>query len=252
MKNYKIVLAYDGSRYNGWQKQGNTGNTVQEKLEGILERIGGAPTEIFGSGRTDGGTHAKGQVANFHMDFDGTAEALMEQINGSLSEDIAVLSIEEVDSRFHSRLSAKAKTYEYTIWHSTRPPVFARKYVFWCKESLDLEKMKVAAEAFLGVHDFKSFCANKRMKKSTVREIYDITFTTVGESTTISYTGNGFLYQMIRILTGTLIEVGEGKRDMSQLPEVLSGLTREGAGFTAPSRGLCLKEVFYEEGLEKA
>lgn len=251
MKNYKMILAYDGSRYNGWQKQGNTDNTIQEKLEGILSRIGGKPIEISGSGRTDAGTHAVGQVANFHMHWEGTAAELMEAINLSLSEDIAVLSMEEVNPRFHSRLSAQAKTYEYTIWHSTRPPVFSRKYVFWCKEPLNLEKMKEAAQVFLGEHDFKSFCANKRLKKSTVRKIHDITFTTVGNETTISYTGNGFLYQMIRILTGTLIEVGEGKREISTLGQVLSACDREVAGFTAPPRGLCLKEVFYEEGLEK-
>ena len=245
MKNFKVVLAYDGGRYNGWQKQGNTENTIQEKLEKILSSIAGTKTEVFGSGRTDAGTHALGQVMNFHMDWDKTAEELLDTLNGRLPEDIAGLSIEEMPPRFHSRLSAKAKTYSYTLWNSTKPPVFLRKYAFWCRGPLNLKAMEQAAEAFRGSHDFKSFCANKRMKKSTVRKIYDIRFSAEGEKITIEFYGNGFLYQMVRILTGTLIEVGEGKRSAEDMEAILRAEDREKAGFTAPSRGLCLKEVFY-------
>ncbi|WP_313529662.1 tRNA pseudouridine(38-40) synthase TruA [Anaerotignum sp.] len=248
MKNYKIMLAYDGGRYNGWQKQGNTDNTIQEKLEGILTALAGCPTEVYGSGRTDAGTHAYGQVANFHMDWTGTKEELMDSINGKLPEDIAVLSIEIMHPRFHSRLSAKAKIYEYTIWNSKRPPVFDRKYVFWCENPLNVDRMGEASKFFLGEHDFKSFCANKRMKKSTVRKIYDIQFYCTEDKITIAFHGNGFLYQMVRILTGTLIEVGEGKCKPEEIPSILTALDREKAGFTAPAKGLTLKEVFYEEG----
>lgn len=248
MKNYKIILAYDGGRYNGWQKQGNTDNTIQEKLEGILTALAGCPTEIYGSGRTDAGTHAYGQVANFHMNWLGTPEKLMDSINEKLPEDIAVLFIQAVSPKFHSRLSAKAKIYEYTIWNSKKPPVFDRKYVFWCQKSLDIEKMKTASKFFLGEHDFKSFCANKRMKKSTVRQIYDIQFYCSVDKVTIAYYGNGFLYQMVRIMTGTLIEVGEGKYKPEEIPLILEALDRKKAGFTAPAKGLALKEVFYEEG----
>lgn len=251
MKNYKMVLAYDGGRYNGWQKQGNTDNTIQEKLEGIVSALAECPIEVYGSGRTDGGTHAYGQVANFHMNWKGTAKELMDCINGKLPEDMAVLSLESVDSRFHSRLSAKAKTYEYTIWNSKRPPVFERKYVFWCEKPLNVERMKEASKAFLGEQDFKSFCANKRMKKSTVRKIYDIQFICTEDKIIIAYHGNGFLYQMVRIMTGTLIEVGEEKKDPKEIPSILAALDREKAGFTAPSKGLALKEVFYEEGQEE-
>ncbi|MCQ4937072.1 tRNA pseudouridine(38-40) synthase TruA [Anaerotignum propionicum] len=250
MKNYKMILAYDGGRYNGWQKQGNTDNTIQEKLEGIVSALGGCPIEVFGSGRTDAGTHAYGQVANFHMEWNDSTLRLMDTINERLPEDISVLSLEEVPSRFHSRLSAKAKTYEYTIWNSKKPPVFERKYVFWCDKPLDVEQMQVAAKLFLGEHDFKSFCANKRMKKSTVRKIYQIDFHCSEDKITISYHGNGFLYQMIRILTGTLIEVGEGKRQPHEIPAIFAALDREKAGFTAPAKGLALKEVYYGERQE--
>lgn len=251
MKNYKMILTYDGGRYNGWQKQGNTDNTIQAKIEGIISTLAGCPIEVFGSGRTDAGTHAYGQVANFHMNWNGTEEELMDCINQKLTEDIAVLSLEEVNPRFHSRLSAKAKTYEYTIWNSKKPPVFERKVVFWCEKPLNVEKMKEAAKAFIGEHDFKSFCANKRLKKSMIRNIYEIQFLCTEDKITIAYHGDGFLYQMVRIITGTLIEVGEGKRNPEEIPSILAALDREKAGFTAPAKGLALKEVFYEEGLEQ-
>ena len=247
MKNYKIVLAYDGTRYNGWQKQGNTDNTIQEKLERILKDICGQETEVFGSGRTDAGTHATGQVINFHMNWTGTAKELLDTFNAKLPEDIAGLSIEEMQPRFHSRLSAKAKHYSYSIWKGKRSPVFERKYVFRCEDDLNIEAMEQAASDFIGEHDFKSFCANKRMKKSTVRTIYDIVFEETEDKLTLHFYGNGFLYQMVRILTGTLIEVGEGKRKADEMAAILQAESREAAGFTAPSRGLFLREVFYEE-----
>ena len=141
MKTYKMVLCYDGSRYNGWQKQGNTDNTLQEKLEKILTEIAGVETEIAGSGRTDAGTHAKGQVASFRMDWKRTAAELLTEINGRLPEDVGALSLEEAEPRFHARLNAKAKRYVYTIWTGEMPPVFWRKYSFWCKDKLDEEAM---------------------------------------------------------------------------------------------------------------
>lgn len=253
MKNYKIVLSYDGTRYNGWQKQGNTENTIQERLERVLFALCGQETEVFGSGRTDAGTHATGQVINFHIDWQETAAELLDAVNERLPEDIAGLSIAEVSPRFHSRLSAQGKHYAYTIWKSKRPPVFERKYVFRCGEGLDTGAMKAAAQAFIGTHDFRSFCANKRMKKSTVREIYDIVFEETEEKLILHFYGNGFLYQMVRILTGTLIEVGEGKKKAADMAAILSAENREAAGFTAPAKGLCLREVFYEkwEGGEK-
>lgn len=247
MKNYKIVLSYDGGRYNGWQKQGNTENTIQGKLEQVLSEIAGEAVEVNGSGRTDAGTHALGQVANFKMRWHKTAEELRIKIQKALSEDMALHTIEEMPPRFHSRLSATAKTYEYRIWMGNTPPVFWRRYVFWCEKPLDVDKMQAAAQAFIGTHDFMSFCANKRIKKSTARQITSITFAEEGKQLCISFTGNGFLYQMVRILVGTLIEVGEGKKAVGDMPQILEAKNREDAGFTAPSRGLFLKEVFYEE-----
>lgn len=251
MKNFKMVLCYDGSRYNGWQKQGNTAHTLQETLERILEEIAGTDTEVFGSGRTDAGTHALGQTANFHMDWKQDTEALRGAINARLPEDIGVCALEEVDDRFHARLHAKAKRYVYTIWTGDMPPVFWRKYSFWCRERLDEEAMRQAASVFVGTHDFKSFCANKRMKKSTVRTIYDISLRKEGQRLILSFTGNGFLYQMVRILMGTLLEVGEGKRKPSDMAEILAAKNREAAGFTAPSRGLMLERVFYETDMKE-
>lgn len=247
MQNYKMVLCYDGGRYDGWQKQGNTDNTIQARLEAILTDIAGVETEIFGSGRTDAGTHALGQTANFRMDWSGTSKELMSAVQERLPEDIGVLSLEEAEPRFHARLNAKAKTYVYTVWMGEMPPVFWRKYSFWCKKELDLAAMEQAASAFLGTHDFKSFCANKRMKKSTVRTIYSIEMTQEGHALRIRYTGNGFLYQMVRILTGTLIEVGEGKKAPAQMEDILKAENREVAGFTAPAKGLLLEKVYYED-----
>ncbi len=247
MKNYKIVLAYDGTHYNGWQKQGNTKNTIQERLEGILRELCGEETAVFGSGRTDAGTHATGQVMNFHIDWDGTAKELLDALNEKLPEDIAALSAQEMPPRFHSRLNARVKHYSYSLWTGKRPPVFERKYIFRCKEDLDVRTMKRAAAAFIGTHDFKSFCANKRMKKSTVRTLYEIVFEETEDKLTLHFYGNGFLYQMVRILVGTLIEVGEGKRDAGEMEDILQAKSRERAGFTAPSQGLFLREVFYED-----
>jgi len=248
MKNYKMILRYDGGRYDGWQKQGNTENTIQQRLEEIISCLAGCKIEVFGSGRTDAGTHAWAQTANFHMCWTGSVDELKLAINEQLPEDIAVISLEEASDRFHSRLSAKAKTYEYTIWLGNEPPVFWRRYIFWCKKDLDTQKMEVAARVFVGSHDFKSFCANKRTKKSTVREIYDISFRYEGRRLVIAYHGNGFLYQMVRILTGTLIEVGEGKKEIRDMEAIILAKDREAAGFTAPAKGLMLKEVFYGEG----
>ena len=157
---------------------------------------------------------------------------------------MAIKSIEEVDDRFHSRLSAKMKVYEYTIWKKKYNDVFMRRYAFRCVD-LDVKKMKLAAAEFIGTHDFKGFCANKRMKKSTVRTVYSIDFFEDEETIRIRYTGNGFLYNMVRIMTGTLIEVGEGKRDALSIKNVLNEKDREMAGFTAPPPGLSLLEVCY-------
>lgn len=163
--NYKMILQYDGTRYNGWQKQGNTDNTIQGKLETLLSRIAGEPVEIHGAGRTDAGVHAAGQVANAKFHTDLSDEELLQTINHYLPEDIEVTSLARMPERFHSRLNAVDKTYEYRIVIDGRKHVFERKYVYFPEAPLDVEKMKEASKAFIGTYDFRSFCANKRMKK---------------------------------------------------------------------------------------
>jgi len=251
--NYKLVLQYDGTKLNGWQKQGNTDNTIQGKLEAILERMYGQYVEIHGSGRTDAGVHALGQVANFRAPADSvtgkikaySTEEIKETLNEYLSKDIRVLKVENVDERFHARLSAKAKTYEYRIDNGEVANVFQRKYVMREENPLDLEAMRQAAGYLIGTHDFKTFCANKKMKKSTVRTIYSIDIEEKDGIVSIKYNGNGFLYNMVRILTGTLIEVGRGKRKPEEMQGILDAMERGAAGFTAPAQGLYLVEVEY-------
>lgn len=248
MKNIKIVLEYDGTRYDGWQKQGNTGNTIQGKLEGILEKWAEVPIEVHGSGRTDAGVHAKAQTANFHIreEICPSAEAAAEYLNRYLPEDIRVLSAEEVSERFHSRLNAKSKTYGYYVETSDKKGVFERKYVYGLGKQLDLTAMRAAAFLLTGEHDFKSFCANKKMKKSTVRNLESIIIREEGTKVVFLYKGDGFLYNMVRILTGTLLEVGLGEKRPEEMKQILSACDRSFAGGTAPAEGLFLLQVDYE------
>lgn len=243
--NYRLLLQYDGTKLNGWQKQGNTDNTIQGKLEMILERMYGETIEIHGSGRTDAGVHALGQTANFHAPAKFSEKEIREILNEYLSKDIRVLKVDTVEERFHARLTAKGKTYEYRIDHGEVADPFTRKYTMREELPLNLDAMKAAAEYLLGTHDFKSFCANKKMKKSTVRTITKILMEEKQGLLTIRYTGNGFLYNMVRILTGTLIEVGRGKRSPEEMKEIIEAKDRGAAGFTAPAQGLFLVEVTY-------
>lgn len=246
LKNYRIELEYDGSRYDGWQKQGNTDRTIQGKLEGILERLAGEPVEVHGSGRTDAGVHALAQTANFHIDVKLSELELKAYLNQYLPEDILVNRLDRVPDRFHSRLNAEEKTYLYRIEMADRKPVFERKYFYGFGKSLDVEAMKRASEYFIGEHDFKSFCSNKKMKKTTVRNVKRIEFEKKGSRLFVRFTGNGFLHHMVRILMGTLIEVGEGKKSPEQMKGILEALDRSKAGFTAPPEGLFLEKVSYK------
>lgn len=245
MRNIKLTIAYDGTRYNGWQRQNNTDNTIQGKLEQLLQRMTGEEIEIHGSGRTDRGVHAHGQVANFHTNTGMTREEILSYMNEYLPQDIVVLDVKDASLRFHSRLNVKRKTYCYHIWNSPIPDVFTRKYSCQVPESLDIGAMEQGASYLLGTHDFQSFCARKKMKKSTVRMIESIQIEKKGAEILLTYKGNGFLYNMVRILTGTLIEIGKGERKPEEIPMILEAKNREAAGTTAPASGLFLEQVDY-------
>ena len=250
MANFCLIVQYDGTRYNGWQRQVNTPDTIQEKLENILEHLYGEPVEISGSGRTDAGVHALHQVGNYRvprMLSRYSCQEIHQYFNRYLPQDIRILSVTKADERFHARLSAQSKLYEYRIDCGDVSNIFERRYLYRIDEPLNIRKMQEAASYLVGTHDFKSFCANRHMKKSTVRTIYDISFDLRDGILYIRYRGDGFLYHMVRILTGTLIEIGMGDRLPSQIPAILEGLDRSLAGFTAPPQGLFLVEVYYSE-----
>lgn len=243
--NVKLTIQYDGTRYDGWQRQGNTDNTLQGRLEGVLSRMAGKPVEIQGAGRTDAGVHARGQVASVHLPEGYTPQEVQNYLNRYLPEDVAVVDVVEMGERFHARLSATGKEYRYHIRMGSVPDVFARKYQYRVEEPLDLAAMERAAGYLTGKHDFRSFCGNRRFKKSTVREVFHIGVEVCGSDLTLIYRGDGFLYNMVRILTGTLLEVGLGQRTPESMVDILEARERTAAGKTAPAQGLVLQEVYY-------
>lgn len=252
MRNIKITLQYEGTRYKGWQRQKSTEQTIQGKVERILERQFGRNIEIDGSGRTDAGVHARCQTANFRLkesELDvvhQNMDELRDMINGYLPEDIAVTSVTLASDRFHSRLNAVSKTYRYRIWNSPVPDVFRRRYSWQISKQLDLPAMKEAASYLCGKHDFAAFCGNARMKKSTVRTIYSIDVEEDGSFIDLIFTGNGFLQNMVRILTGTLVECGLAERKPEDIKGILESKDRSLAGMKAPAHGLILWEVKYD------
>ena len=244
MRNLRLDICYDGTRYRGWQRLPGESNTIQGKIEQTLSKILDEPIEISGSGRTDAGVHAIGQVASFHCENPMPPEQILQQLRRYLPEDIGIYSCKEVSPRFHARYNAREKTYLYRIWNSPDPCVFQRRYVTVVEEPLDVPAMERAAAFLMGEHDFSAFCGNPKMKKSTVRELRSIEIRREGCELRLRFTGDGFLYNMVRILTGTLIEVGRGQREPESIPALFGG-KRSQAGFLAPPQGLCLQEVFY-------
>ncbi len=245
MRNIRLLLQYEGTRYQGWQRQESSDNTIQGKLEKLISQMCGEPVELQGSGRTDAGVHAEGQVANFHTDCDMPIEDMQRYINRYLPADIAVIHIAEAAERFHSRLNATGKCYRYQVWNSPIPNVFLRRYALEVPEPLDMERMRQAAGHLVGEHDFKAFTSAKKSKKSTVRRIDEIDIRKDGDLITFTFKGDGFLYHMVRILVGTLLEVGEGKRSLYGIPELIASGNREQAGALAPALGLTLMQVYY-------
>lgn len=245
-KNYKLIIAYDGSRYYGWEHQPNIELTIQGKLEHVLERMAGEFVEVIGAGRTDAGVHARAMVANVRMDVDRTEEEIRDYMNQYLPDDICIREVKIASDRFHSRYNAIGKTYCYTCYYDRVKPVFDRKYVYVLEEQPDVARMQAAAEYLMGTHDFASFCSNPRMKKSTVRKVDRIEIVQKGPYITLTFHGTGFLQHMVRILTGTLLEVGYGKRTPESMEELIAKKKRSEAGFTAPAKGLCMMAVDYD------
>ena len=245
MPNYKLTLSYDGGRYKGWQRQGNVSGTIQEKLEALLSRLLDQQVELSASGRTDAGVHARMQVCSFRAETALSCGEILSALRAHLPEDIGAVSLELAQPRFHARLSCREKTYLYRVWNSSAPNVFTRRYQLRVEEPLDLASMERAAALLCGEHDFASFCSLKNSKRSTLRNLKSIRIERVGEELCLFFTGDGFLYNMVRILTGTLLEVGRGRLSPEEMPRILSSLDRSQAGPTAPPQGLCLWEVKY-------
>lgn len=248
-RNYKLQISYDGTRFYGWERQPNKDMTIQGKLESVLSKMTNAPDDdpvnVNGSGRTDAGVHARGMVASVVLDTDMTEDEIQEYMNKYLPEDISVNEVRVCSERFHARYNALGKTYRYTCWYGASKPVFDRKYVLVLEEKPDVDKMREAALLLIGTHDFKSFCGNKKMKKSTVRCVDAINIEESGNYIRFYFHGNGFLQNMVRILTGTLLEVGYGNIPVSDIKGILKACDRQKAGPTAPPEGLCLMKVDY-------
>ena len=244
MRNIRLDICYDGTRYQGWQRQASTQETVQGKLETALSRILGEQIEINGSGRTDAGTHAKGQVANFHCKSKMSCGQILEELRRYLPGDIGIESCKEASPRFHARLNARGKTYCYRVWNSQAPCVFDRRYVHIMQETLDIPAMEQAAAHFIGQHDFAAFCTNAGKKKSTVRTLEELRIEKVGHEIRFWVSGDGFLHNQVRIMVGTLLEVGLGQRSAGSISVLFEG-KRAMSGMKLPAKGLCLEEVRY-------
>ncbi|MBR6014658.1 MAG: tRNA pseudouridine(38-40) synthase TruA [Firmicutes bacterium] len=268
MKNIFMTIAYDGSRYHGWQRQpvDTNGLTVQGELERVLTQVIGEPITIDGTSRTDAGVHAYGQCATFQGDFSIPADRIKIAANNYLAGsknretgDIRITDIKEVPEGFHARFDAKGKEYIYRISVSPEPDVFRKNYCYQLREPLDIEAMRAAAQYIVGTHDFKCFQASGgEEKETTVRTIHSLAITgeAGGENgatgdITIAVSGDGFLYNMVRIIVGTLVEVGYGKRTPESVKDTIESKDRTKAGFTAPPQGLYLNRVYYDANAVK-
>lgn len=293
LRNYKLIIRYDGTRYKGWEHQPGTDMTIQGKMElavirmlnpsgkassqegarnaetddagsdfaddkalqaavqdcaagrNCLGSFEGDIPEIISAGRTDGGVHALGMCANVHLDTGLNCTQIRDGINRNLPDDICVTNVEIVPDRFHARYNAIGKTYRYTCYAGELKPVFDRRYCYELGSVPDIGEMRRAAGYIIGEHDFTSFCGNPKMKKSCVRCVDRIDIDYSDERLTFTYHGTGFLQYMVRIMTGTLLEVGLGKRSSDSVPDILEARDRSQAGFTAPARGLSLVSVDY-------
>ena len=243
-KNYKMTIAYDGTRFYGWEHQPNR-ETVQGKLESVLSRLAGGPVDVIGAGRTDAGVHARAMVASVRMDVAEEPKEIRDYLNRYLPDAIAVREVKEAGERFHARYNALGKTYRYICFDGPVKPVFDRKYVTMLPSRPDVETMREAAAVLTGEHDFRAFCGNPHMKKSTVRNVDTITVERRRDRVIFTFHGSGFLQNMVRIMVGTLLEVGYGRMTPEDVRTILAGRDRKQAGPTAPPEGLCLMKVDY-------
>ncbi len=244
MRNIKLIIEYDGKGFNGWQKQPNKLN-IQGEIEKAIGEITGEKIDLIASGRTDAGVHSLGQTANFKTNSSISIEKIAFAINSKLKKSIRIKSAEEVDERFHSRYSVKSKKYRYTINNSLHGTAIYRDMEYHFPIKLDVKKMQEAAKYFEGEHDFKAFKASGTSSKSSVRKIYKAEVIQNQDRIYIELTGSGFLYNMVRIISGTLVDVGIGKIKPNEIKEIIESKQREKAGKTLPANGLCLVEVTY-------
>jgi tRNA pseudouridine38-40 synthase len=244
MRNIKLTLEFDGTAYAGWQRQIN-GVAIEQVVREAISKLTGEKPDLIGCSRTDAGVHAKKYVCNFKTSSTIPADRFKFALNSILQEDIVVLESSQVDESFHSRFGAKSKKYTYTICNREVRPAIGRDYVYYFRKSLDVEKMAKASACLIGKHDFSSFKSANSSVKTNVRTIYDISVSKDGDNIVISVTGDGFLYNMVRIIAGTLIEVGMGEKYPEEVKDILEAKDRNRAGRTAPPSGLCLEEVFY-------
>lgn len=244
-----MVVSYDGTRYFGWEHQPDTPLTIQGKLEAVLSQLEGLPegksVTVIGAGRTDAGVHARAMTCNVLLRTQLSEAEIQAYMNRYLPDDISVNDVRQAADRFHSRFKAIGKTYRYTCWYGDSKPVFDRRYVTVLPEKPDVGRMREAAKYLQGMHDYRSFCGNSRMKKSTVRVVDTIRIETSGNYIRLYFHGNGFLQNMVRIMVGTLLEVGYGRREPEEMAQILEAGDRGSAGFTAPPGGLCLMKVDY-------
>ncbi|HJX30875.1 MAG TPA: tRNA pseudouridine(38-40) synthase TruA [Thermodesulfobacteriota bacterium] len=244
MRNLKLIIEYDGTHYQGWQSQKN-GLTIQDVLEKALSQILNQKIRLNGSGRTDSGVHALGQVASFKTESALDTNALLKGANSLLPSDILIKHIEEVPENFHARFSAKSRIYEYRIWNASQPSVFFRSYSWWVQTPLDVEKMHKTAVYLIGWRDFSSFQGADHEKVSPEREVLDVFFRHEGPEVIFFIQATAFLRHMVRTIMGTLVAVGKSKMSHEEFVEIVEARDRAKAGKTAPAQGLFLKEVCY-------
>ena len=244
MRNIMLTLCYDGTEYHGFQRQEN-GLTIQQVVEETIKKVTGETVSITGCSRTDAGVHATEYICNFKTKSSVPADKFCFALNSYMPDDISCTASAEADSDFHARYSAKSKTYTYTIYNAPhKNPVLCR-FAWHYPIKIDVEKMKVAAESIVGTHDFTAFMASGGQQKTTVKTVNFLDVSAEENKIEISINADGFLYNMVRIIAGTLVYAGTGKIDPLQLPDIIKSGDRVRAGITAPPQGLCLKNVFY-------